>query len=212
MTFKEIQDAVLDDRFSESKRARVKQDINYRYWRIWSQEAWTFKNGIFTFSLPAGTSTVTLASLGIQRLDTVWDASTFSTSYGELLADRPEDFYKWASGVGGRTASFTVVGDTIRFDRAPTVTTDFVAVGELLWEELVNDNDVPLLPAGSHKILVHGAVSEGLRTENDPTWQAAEQDFQAGLIDLQKGYLSAVRGYNDSWPSFPGPTAVPSWL
>jgi hypothetical protein len=76
-------------------------------------------------------------------------------------------------------------------------------LGELEFEPLVADSDVPLLPEGFHNILVHGGSSEGLREENDPTWQGFEQDYQAGLVDLKAGYLTAIKTAGDAFPSWP---------
>ncbi len=203
MTFKELQDAVLSDRFSEAKRADAKRWINYRYARIWAQETWPFKMVAVTPSVAAGAKTLSLATLGLQRIEGVWDSSSQGTTNRVYLADRPEDFYNWTSTVSGRGYGFTTIGDTLILDRPASVTTTMLILGESEFIPLSADGDVPLIPAGFHNLLVHGGTSEGLREENDPTWQGFEQDYQAGLVDLKAGYLTAVRSAQDSFPAWP---------
>ncbi len=203
MTFKEIQDAVLSDRFSEAKRADAKRWINYRYARIWAQEGWSFKMIQTTYSIAAGASSATLAALGLHRIESVWDATTLGTTNREIVADRPEDFHRFATTVGGKGSGFTVIGDTLLLDRPVTTGTNLIVYGEKAFVPLVNDSDVPLIPNGFHDILVHGGSSEGLRNENDPTWQGFEQDYNAGLLDLKSGYLTAVRTAGDAYPAWP---------
>lgn len=203
MEFVDIQDEVKSDRFSEDKRENIKRWINYRYGRLWAQEPWSFKLDSVSATLAASADSVSLDALGLQRILSVWDASTFSNTYREQFADRPEDFHKWASRQDGRGYSFTVLGGELVFDRPMLASTDIVVVGEIKFSFLVADDDTPLLPEEFHYMLVHGAASEGLRLENDPTWQGFEQDWQAGIIDLQKGYLTAVRSYGDSYPAWP---------
>ncbi len=204
ITFKEIQDAVLSDRFSEAKRADAKRWINYRYARIWAQEGWSFKMVLANPSIASGASSATLASLGLHRIESVWDSTTLGGGYNrEIFADRPEDFHRYATTVGGRGYGFTVIGDTLLLDRPVTAATSLIVYGEKVFTPLVNDSDVPLIPEGFHDILVHGGSSEGLRNENDPTWQGFEQDYNAGLLDLKAGYLTAVRTAGDAYPAWP---------
>jgi hypothetical protein len=203
MTFLELQDAVLSDRFAESKRDEAKRWINYRYARIWAQEAWNFKLAAITPTIAYPDSSVSLSSMGLQRIHGVWDSSTLGTTNRNYLADRPEDFYNWTSTVGGRGYGFSVIGGVLKLDRPVTTATNLIVLGELEFEPLVADSDVPLLPEGFHNILVHGGSSEGLREENDPTWQGFEQDYQAGLVDLKAGYLTAIKTAGDAFPSWP---------
>jgi predicted secreted Zn-dependent protease len=50
---------------------------------------------------------------------------------------------------------------------------------------------------------VHGAISEGLRLENDPSWEAAEADLQTSIMDMRKSYLSQVLVPHDVSPGWP---------
>jgi len=44
-----------------------------------------------------------------------------------------------------------------------------------------SDNDTPVFDEAYHPLLVIGATATGLKMENDPTWGALEQEFDAGL-------------------------------
>jgi len=200
MTFEEIQDAVLSDRFGESKRADAKRWINHRYGRMWAQEPWNFKISVASYSLAQNATTASLGSF--QRVIAVFD-DTISPLYRPVEAMRPADFYSWATRSAGIPVGFTVIGDNIRFDAPASSARTYTVIGELEFTELVNDSDVPLIPAEFHQTLVHGAISEGLRLENDPTWQAAEEDFRAGVEDMKKGYLTPVRNFVSAYPAWP---------
>jgi hypothetical protein len=148
-------------------------------------------------------SSIGLTALGLQRIISVWDATTFGTSNRELFAERPEDFHRYAVSAGGRNYGFTVIGDTLVLDRPVNTATDLIVVGEQKFQRLVNDTDVPLIPEEFHDLLTYGAASDGLRNENDPTWNGFEQDYIAGLEDMKKGYLTAVHNYTDAYPAWP---------
>ena len=200
MNFLEIVDEVLFDRFSETRRAGIKRYVNARYGRVWAQEPWTFKRAAVTTSVSSGVGSVTLASLGLQRVEGVWRVS--GNSNYDVNSIRPEDFPGWVSTVGGTPYEFTIYGNSIQLDRSPSSTTSLIVLGELAFAPMVNDTDEPLLPEEFHMMLVHGAASEALRMENDPTWQGFEQDYLAYLEDLKKGYLTAVRSYGDAFPAW----------
>lgn len=200
MTFLEIVNEVLFDRFGETRRASIKRYVNARYGRVWAQESWTFKRIIVPVSVAANVGSVTLASLGLQRVEGVWRVSG-NYNY-DTVPLRPEDFYNFTTAVDGTPYDFTIVGDSIVFDKSPSSTENFVVLGEAKFTSLVNDGDVPLLPEEFHMMLVHGAASEALRMENDPTWQGFEQDYLAYLNDMKLSYLTAVRNYGDAYPAW----------
>lgn len=204
MTFLEIVNEVLFDRFAETRRSSIERYVNARYGRVWAQEPWTFKRDAVTTSVAGGVSSVLLSTLGMQRIEGVWRVQG-NYNY-EIDSSRPEDFFHWVTSVGGVPYNFTVYGNTLHLEKSPSSTTDVVVLGELAFTELDNNTDVPLLPSEFHMMLVHGAASEALRMENDPTWQGFEQDYLAYLQDMKMGYLTAVRSYGDAYPSWnPGP-------
>lgn len=200
MNFVELQDAALSDRFSESKRTDAKRWINYRYGRLWSKEPWTFKLAVASYTLGSGQSTVALGNF--LRIVSVWDDTT-TPGYSEMDAIRPQDLYDNATRTSGTPIGFTVIGDNIRFLAPASSQRTYTVLGELKFQLLVDDSDEPLIPEEFHQVLVHGAISEGLRLENDPTWQAAEEDYKVGYEDMKGSYLTPVTNFMSSWPSWP---------
>lgn len=198
MNFLEIVNEAMFDRFGESRRASIERYVNARYGRVWASEPWTFKRIAVTQSMTD--SDVTLSALGLQRIEGVWRVQGNYNYESNPL--RPEDFFRWTSAIGGTPYEYTVYGDTLHLDKSPSSTTDFVILGEKKFVPLVNNTDEPLLPSEFHMILVHGAISEALRMESDPSWQGAEQDYQAYLEDMKRGYLTAVRNYADAYPAW----------
>lgn len=194
-----MQSAVLTDRFGEQKRADAKRWINHRAGRLWASEPWVFKLGIETISVSAGATT---AAMPLQRIFSLRD-STISPDYTEMSAFRPEDFYAYATRTTNVPYGYSVVGNTIYFDRPLASDRTFVLVGEVNYTDLSADDDVSPFPTEFHYTLVHGARSEGLREENDPTWQGAEEDYKAGVDDMRSAYMVSVRNYDTAWPSWP---------
>lgn len=200
MTFLESVNEILTDRFSEAKRTAAKRAYNTRYGRIWAQEPWSFKLGFATYAVSAGASSVALNTL--QRIHSFKDIST-SPTYLDMDAERPEDHLNHASGTSTIPSGFTVINNTVYFDNPLSSARTFKAMGELKFVPLVADGDVPLLPEEFHQTPIHGAISDLLRLENDPSWNAAEQDYQAGIQDMRKSYLSQVLlpvSVSPAWP------------
>jgi hypothetical protein len=153
-----------------------------------------------TFTLTAGQQTTSV--LPLQRVHSIKNY-TYAPSYSDITPLRPEDYLSWASGSGGVADGFTIINNTIHLNRPYTTASTFIAIGELAFVPLLNDSDEPLLPEEFHMAPVHGAISEGLRLENDPSWEAAEADLQTSIMDMRKSYLSQVLVPHDEVPSWP---------
>ena len=200
MNFLEIVNEVLFDRFSEQRRESIKRYVNSRYGRVWAQEAWSFKRVVVPTTIAAGVTSVSLADLGLQRVESIHRVD--GNYYRDVEGLRPEDFYDYVTTVNGSPMGFTIYGDTVHIDRSYSSDQNLVVLGEAIFVPMVNDSDEPAMPEEFHMMLVHGAASEALRMENDPTWQGFEQDYQAYLNDMKLGYLSAVRNYTDAYPAW----------
>jgi hypothetical protein len=201
MTFKEIQDAVLLDRFNETQRAAIKFAINSRYGRVWAQEPWAFKRVWVDHSLSAGEDSFTLADVGLQTVEAVF--TDLPSSYRRMYSDRPELARDTASVNAGVTAAFSLVGDTIILDRSISAATDFQVLGHLAWTPLVDDTDVPLLPLEYHFALVTGAAADMLLRESDPTWQGEEKSYNDQVQEMQKAYMSQQPMARSAYPAWP---------
>jgi hypothetical protein len=199
MDFLALQNDVLSDRFSESKRANAKNWINYRYGRLWAAEDWTFKYALVSYNVALGASTIPLGT--IQRPIALWDTTT-SPSYTPIESSRPEIFYNDASTASSVPVGFTVVGSNIILNQPVSGARTYQVLGELGFVALAADGDTPLIPSEFHLILSHGATAEGLKDENDPSWQGKEADYDSAYQDLKKGYLVNVRTYGGSYPAW----------
>lgn len=190
MTFKEIQDAVLADRFNESQRADAKNWINHRYWWIWSLEPWTFKHAQGTGTVTAGSRTVTTPTSFLHA-----HAVIDSDGVGLRPISDPREFMTvFEPDETGDPEIFTVIAGVVLVAPTPTAGETFTVLFDREYTQLVSDQDTPLLPSGAHFALVHGGAAEGLKLQNDPTWQAFDEDFQASLTVLRQNYLSSVKG------------------
>lgn len=201
MNFLEIQNAVLLDRFSEAQRNAVKDQINSRYGRVWALEPWSFKRTSVEYMLPAGDDDITLTQLGLQKVDAVYKGR--ANGFEKLYGDRPENFNTYAMTTGGRFYAFTVVGDTIVFERPPTTGETITVIGELKWTPLVNDGDIPLLPREYHYALVQGAASDMLIREADPTWQGEEKQWTDQIVEMRLAYMGNTRALQGAYPPWP---------
>lgn len=201
MNFLNIQDETLSNRFNQGQRPNAKNWINYRYGRLWAMENWAFKYQVGTLSVAGGANSVARGTIG--DVVKIWD-STIGPSYSPMLPLRPEDLWDVARTTqAGAAYDFTVVGDTIYFERPMDQNRTFYALSTIPFSPLVNDTDIPLIPAEFHEVLVSGATSHGLRLENDPAWQSFEQDWQAGIADMRAEYLTHMRTAFDTYPSWP---------
>jgi hypothetical protein len=67
---------------------------------------------------------------------------------------------------------------------------------------LVNDSDVPNIPAGYHMALVHGAKAEGFKLSNVPLAGSFEEDFQAAITVMSRKYLGNNRTGHPQVPAY----------
>ncbi len=201
MTYKEIQDAVILDRFNESQRAAIKFAINSRYGRMWALEPWSFKRALVSYTMPLSASTVTLAALGLQKVESIH--TDLPASFTRLYADRPEMALDWSDTTGGHSYAFTLIGDSIRLDRPSLTSNDLQILGQLKWSKLVNDADVPLIPEEYHFALVPGAAADMLLRESDPSWQGEEKSFNDQVAEMRLSYMSNQTMARSAYPAWP---------
>jgi len=197
MTFVQIQNAVLADRFRESQRSDCKQWINHRYAWIWALEEWTFAEAVSATPVPTANQRV-LASVPADFGQAI---SLLNASGRELtpMADMRAFYARYGDGAKGDPEAYTVVGSAIHLGPIPQSTSTCTLVYRKEPTALAGDSDVPALPEGFHFALVHGAAAEGLKLQNDPTWQAFEQDFQASITTLQRRFVQGIRASEEQF-------------
>ena len=201
MNFLQIQDSVISNRFDPSQRPDAKDWINYRYGRLWAMEDWAFKRQVSTLNVSGNASSIARGTIG--DIIAIWD-TTVAPSYAGMLSMRPEDLWNTArSTVAGAPYNFTVVGNTIYFERPMDQNRSFYVLSTIPFTLLVNDSDTPLIPSEFHQVIVSGATSHGLRRENDPSWQSFEDDWNRGIQDMKADYMDIQRNAWDSYPDWP---------
>ena len=199
MNFLELQDEVISDRFGADRRGKVKNWINYRYGRLWAAEDWGFKKQSTTLVAAGGVSSV--ASTGIGDIISFSDITQGTGNY-PLMSYFQDEFYEHSVTTAAVPSAYTKIGDTIYFNSVLPTTMTFRVLSKIPFTPLSQDSDVPLIPVEFHYLLVVGAASEGLRQENDPSWQGEEDDYQQGVEDMKSEYISSGRGWSHypSWP------------
>jgi hypothetical protein len=210
MTFLNIQDQLVkvpNARFSEADRDQAKLWINDRYAELWGLENWTFRDRIAQVTVTAGSQTVSAvpADLG--------PVLTFQLDTGQPLNFlSPQQFQEnyYGSTWTGVPSDYTVVNGAMYVGPTPaTSSTSYQLIYEAKLTLLVNDSDVPAIPAEHHFILVHGALATGCLTRNDFTYQFAEQRWQNELEAMRRSYRAVQRGDYSQWGADPlGTTTV----
>jgi hypothetical protein len=206
VTFLEIQDEVILDRFSEhtnaARRTSVKRWINTRYGRLWNLENWTFRRKTYSSqALAQGQQTLTLTNPGVVLR--VYDTSTGLTAPVLLQGLANQDFWDSTYTQSGIPWAYTAQNGVITFDRPASSARTYKVLQMDGFVALSADGDVPLVPAEHHMTLVVGAAAEGLKIEGDPNWQQYEAEWGQAIADLKANYLTETKialGAAPSWP------------
>lgn len=197
MTFKQLQDAVKADRFRESQRGDIMDWLNYRYAWLWDAAEWTFKRAKTTVTVTANSSTVSNlpADLGTVRKLRLSDGTRINYMdpddfddlyFGQTATDKPQYFTIVDGDLSvGPISSVTDTGCGLFYDKSITL--------------MAADSDTPAFPAEMHFALVHGASAEGLKLQNDFTWQAFEQDWSAAIQTMKAKFLLDHLGDDDQY-------------
>lgn len=222
MTFKQIQDEILNTRFSEAERTSCKRWINTCEGKVWTFAPWSEKSaGDVSLTITSGSATAPLPA-GI-----TWNSQALRVfdNYGyELDYMEPDSFYQLfepnligtAFPGGTQATAWTITvdltsGDPVfRFGPTPQSSATYKLVGWNLpihrdtastWAPgvMTNDGDLQWWPDGYEGFLIDGAMALGLKRENDPTWQSLESEFNAGLVTLRNLLLSGIRSEPVIW-------------
>lgn len=195
MNFRELQDAVIGTRFKEGQRSQVKRWLNIRHAWLMQQSDWPWLHRFTTLAFPAGTREVDCPENWVRTLKVVDAAS------GQTLKFLPyEQFFSFREAIEGpsgspsyftlrRESDFTI--PTLLVDKTPASDLSLGVTALRFVGDMVADSDEPALPEPHHYMLVPGAVSTGLKLENDPTWRDLEDEFTAFFMALRDTYLPA---------------------
>lgn len=202
MNFVQLQDAVKSDRFREAQRGDIQTWINARYWWLWSLEDWPFRYATDTITVTAGGQSVTSLPDDFGKALAVI-ATDDSLNAGRLSYKTPGAFFEdwYLNDESGVPSFYTIVdGDLFVGPTPDSTAADYKLVYLREFTMLAADDDEPALPAGAHLALVFGGSATGLKLQNDPTWQAFEQDFNSAIQVLRAGYLHDAADLPARWP------------
>lgn len=196
---------VIQARFKEAQRDKVKLWIRRRYSKLWAMADWPWKvvSGA-TLTVSAGDATPTPPT-DIHRPRSVYDENgwplTLMTteafdSYGFGQYQNVPHAWKWENGVItlGPTPSISATY-SLTYERriAHRNNSDVITDGSMSL-----DTDMPVWDNREFDyILVPGAIATGLKEENDPTWQALEDEFGDIFNDMREYYLPSVAVYGN---------------
>lgn len=203
MLFSDIYGEVIDARFTASQTNKVKHWINLREAQIWAAAEWPWKivshlplaveTGVFTPTLPAEIQTPLAVFDDKGNSLTYLTESDFDNEFVPTqvtsTTGRPSH-YKWNNG-------FLTLGVTPDRDYSFSLSyyrrMSHYAYGPVFVPgPMTIDSDFPPFGDEWHEILVIGAISTGLKIENDPTWVPLEQEFGLMLSNMADYYLPAV--------------------
>lgn len=191
MTYRSIVDLVLKDLLDEGRRADAKEYVNHRYWWLWTLHEWTFVYADAAVTVTAASNTLGAVPSNVRTPIALlwWDGTP-------LLWLEPAEFFELYHGDTGTGAPrhWTRVADSYFVGPKSSETrADLKFLYEQEFAALVNDEHVPLLPAGAHFGLVHGGRAEAMKLQHNPTWQDVENDFLQTITILERGYLAPQR-------------------
>lgn len=204
MTLNDIVQDIITLRFKAGEASMIKSWVNQRYAMVWAAVNWPFKfAGPINFTLTAGDSTPTSPS-GVHR---VMPNGLRDDQGNPLTYREPQDFFDaYVAQTGtGRPNEFTVLNGQVTVAPIPNVNYTYTIVYERQLSHLEadgstvtvgpmdEDDDRPLWDAAFHYILVPAAMSTGLKLQNDPTWQALEDEFERQLTAMANHYLPPDR-------------------
>lgn len=196
MTFKEMQDDLVNQRFGENKRDQTKTWLNTRMGMIWAMAEWPFKKTDRETAAVDASGVVTMPST-FRRMNWMETADE-----GRIFYQTPAEFRAtWGAGnadSGSAPVNYTVLNGVayVRPHGASSVYIAYdrkmchLANGTTLTAGIMDsDNDEPVWDEEFHHVLVSGAMSTGLKIENDPTWESLEAEFGMIVAWMREEYL-----------------------
>ena len=221
LSFKTLQDLALENGFTESNRADMKNFINFRYGWLVGLEEWTFRRSLAAVTFTAGQNTlgnlpssfgtgsgvaVTLQTSDGTQLGSM-DWGDFNERYfgTQVSSGTPQAFTVVSGFSGGAFGTQIYIGPTPQANDTGQLQyllglCHLDNTGAVQPGPMVSDTDYPILPPEHHVALVLGAKASGFRLTNVPMAQQLEQDFSNSLAAMRANYLEDIRADTGSMP------------
>jgi hypothetical protein len=180
VTYKELVDATMFDRWQENKRTAVERWVRLRHAYVFSYADWPFRRrGPEEVTVDAGPSLD--LTFGISARPATIRGIT--DDQGDPLQNVGKRIY-W--GPPNDTTRTMKISSTLRLCHLN-------AAGELVDGNLSSNDDRPIWPEDFDDLLIVGAAATGMKFEVDPGWRPLEDDFQRHLT-VMVGDISSESG------------------
>lgn len=197
MTFGEMQAEIIRLRFAEIDRDSIKRWINLRYQWMNAQADWPWSRISIAHTLTSGSRTVTLSTSATHgAYKRVIRVTRASDPVGDLPFLPPEQLFSsedYLLSNGGDATAYTVKTNVgalmLHFNLLAAGDTSYQVYGESRPLPLSATSDTPIFTENWHYLLVIGATATGLKMQNDPTWEALETEFLAGVESMKTEML-----------------------
>lgn len=193
LNFGQIVDLVLKDGFDETDRADAQNWVVARHAWLWDSDEWTFRMGTAPVTFTANSQFVAGLPTDFRIATALYNQQGWPLEPIRDIDKFFDDFNTNQNLGSSGPVAFTVVGPGLLVGPMGDGTT-----GMLVYEKskpaLIGDLDSTGLPDGYDMTLVHGAKAEGFTLKNVPLAQTFENHFAAGIVALQKNYLTGIRG------------------
>jgi hypothetical protein len=195
MTFEEMATEMVVDRFGINKRSRCERWLNHRMAMVWAHAEWPFKKAEREVAAVDADGELTMPStfrrmLAVEGSDENWISYVNPAEFRAMYSfDNTESSsHPTVYTVSNGTAFVRPKGTSevrIAYERRMC----HLASGLYVAGPMDDDDDEPVWDSEFHYLLVAGATATGLKTENDPTWESLEGEYQMGLAAMKEEYL-----------------------
>lgn len=192
MTFAELQNEVIMSRFDEHRRESVKMWINLRYAQVNAMTAWPWKYPSETTVTWEGDETFAELAPTVGKIQEV-RVDGEDTNLVFMPFDEFSETFLTDTQSGTPTYwSVKAIGPSRLLYLAPLPgDSTLTLLTSARPPELSQDGDEPVWPPEYHYLLVLGALSTGLKVENDPTWEALELEYNTMVAAMKDDLLPA---------------------
>jgi hypothetical protein len=209
VTRQELRNELIAFRFNTNQATSINAWINLAYQQLWCLEAWPWRRvapiavgaasgAIGTVAPPADMhrplqlfdeNGVPLEWLTQKDFANLYQQNTSTGTPVHWTAYTNATNSQIYLGPGPATTRSYKLTYLRRISRLVAGTTDTAGV-------MSDDADVPAFPSEYHYLLVFGAMSLGLRLENDPTYPAVEETWQMGMQLMKSDLMPADQAEN----------------
>lgn len=177
---------------------RVNRAINASNLRLGREHDWPWLLSIGTLSWTGGSSTFDLTTLSNFR-----HIKRLSYENGRVYPVSPSEFVHYSTETGDVPRFYTIIGNTLYVSPIPGTTTSLDIVYVLDENQLLNDNDQPLLPSAYTELLaLKAATMLAVGGNNAERLSMLRSEYASAIIEARDEVrrtreLSSIQ-YDDS--------------